>query len=89
MKNDATITILNFVLATTVIAGVVCGYLTITRTSQQRALTPVVMQVNSRMMMLQSLVNDVNTYNQLAKSPEINRMLQSVVAKPASAPASK
>ena len=87
MKNDATVTILNFVLATTVIAGVVCGYLAITRTHVQRSVAPMVMQVNSRMMMFQSLVNDVNNYNQQAKSAELSRMVQAVTAKPA--PASK
>jgi hypothetical protein len=82
MRNDATTTILNFVLATTIIAGVVCGYLSIKRTRDQRNLAPVAMQLNSKMMMVQSLVTDVNSYNQQAKSPEIAKMLQTLLSKP-------
>ena len=76
MKSDTTTTVLNFVLAMLVILGVVFAVLAMRRTGQLRAITPVTMQVNSKMMMVQSLVADVNNYNQQAKSPDITRMLQ-------------
>ncbi len=69
---------LNFVLAVLVILTVVFGYLTIKRTGEVRGITAVSMQVNSKMMMFQSLVNDVNIYNQQAKSPEITHMIQNL-----------
>jgi len=78
MKSDTTTTVLNFVLAALVILGVVFAILAMQRTGQLRAVTPVAMQVNSRMMMVQSLVADVNNYNQQAKSPEITRLLQNL-----------
>jgi hypothetical protein len=36
------------------------------------------MQANSKAMMFQSLVTDVNAYNNQVKSPEITKLLQSL-----------
>ncbi len=83
MKSDTTTTVLNFILAMLVILGVVFAMLSIIRTRESRAITPLVMQANSRAMMFQSFITDVNTYNQQAKSPDITRILQSLNAKPA------
>lgn len=85
MKNDPTTTLLNFVLAVLVIIGVWCAYLTIKRTNDQRNLAPLVMQVNAKVGQIQSLINDVNNYNQQAKSPEITRMVQNLMPKTAAA----
>ena len=85
MKNDPTTTLLNFVLAVLVIIGVVCAYLSIRWTNDQRNLTPVVMQVNAKVGQIQSLINDVNNYNQQTKSAEITRMVQGLMPKPAAA----
>jgi hypothetical protein len=76
MKSDTTMTVLNSILAALVLLGVIFALLSILRTRELRALTPVAMQVNGKMMMIQSLVADVNNYNQQAKSPEVTRMLQ-------------
>jgi hypothetical protein len=76
MKSDTTATALNFILAVLVILGVVFALFSIFRARDLRSVAPVAIQVNSRLMLLQSLVNDVNNYNQQAKSPEITRMMQ-------------
>ncbi len=76
MKSDTTTTALNFILAVLVVLGVVFALLSIMRASELRRLSPVAMQVNGKMMMIQSLVADVQKYNQQTKSPEINHILQ-------------
>ena len=76
MKNDTTTILLNFILAVLVILGVVFALFSIFRARDLRNVAPVAIQVNSRLMLLQSLVNDVNNYNQQAKSPEITRIMQ-------------
>jgi HAMP domain-containing protein len=83
MKNDTTMTVLNFVLALLVVLGVTFALMSIWRTRDLRAISPFAMQANSKAMMYQSLVSDVNTYNVQAKSPEVTRILQSLQAKPA------
>lgn len=83
MKNDTTTTLLNFVLAVLVILGVVFAYLTIWRTRDLRGIQQAAVQANSKVMMAQSLINDVNVYNAKARSPEINGMLQAFQPKSA------
>ena len=78
MKNDTTTTVLNFVLAILVILGVLFALLAMNRTRNTRLIAPVAMQANAKAMMIQSLINDVNAYNAQAKSPEVNRILQSL-----------
>ncbi len=78
MKNDTTTTVLNFVLAILVILGVLFALLAMNRTRNNRLIAPVAMQANAKAMMIQSLINDVNAYNAQAKSPEVNRILQSL-----------
>jgi hypothetical protein len=81
MKSDTTTTVLNFILAVLVILGVVFALLSITRTREYRAITPTVLQANSKAMMFQSLVTDVNAYNNQVKSPEITKLLLSLKPK--------
>jgi uncharacterized membrane protein YccC len=83
MKNDTIMTVLNFVLALLVVCGVAFALMSIWRTRDLRAISPIAMQANSKAMMYQSLVNDVGAYNAQAKSPEITRLLQSLQSKPA------
>jgi hypothetical protein len=83
MKSDTTNTVLNFVLAVLVISGVFFALWTIQRTREFRALNPVAIQANAKLMMMQSFVNDVSAYNAQVKSPEISRMLQPLLTKPA------
>jgi hypothetical protein len=83
MKCETTNTVLNFVLAVLVVSGVFFGLMTILRTHEFRALNPLAIQANAKLMMMQSFVNDVGTYNNQVKSPEITRMLQPLLTKPA------
>ena len=85
MKNDATTTILNCVLATIVIICVICGYLATKRAGQVHGLQIAQAQINLQEYKIQALVNEVNSYNQQAKNPDVTRMLQTLVAKPAAA----
>lgn len=78
MKSDTTTTALNFILAALVILGVVFALLSIMRTRELRRVTPMAMQANSKILMIQSLIGDVNNYNQQAKSPEVARLLQTL-----------
>jgi len=80
MKNDTTTTVLNFVLAVLVILGVLFALLAMNRARNNRLIAPIAMQANTKAMMIQSLINDVNAYNAQAKSPEVTRMLQSLQA---------
>jgi hypothetical protein len=83
MKNDATTTILNFVLATMVIICVVFGWLASKRAAEVHALQIAQNQNSLQEVKVQSLVNDVITFNQQYKSPELTRMLQILLTKPA------
>jgi hypothetical protein len=83
MKCETTNTVLNLVLAVLVISGVFFGLMTILRTHEFRTLNPVAIQANAKLMMMQSFVNDVSAYNNQVKSPEITRMLQPLLTKPA------
>ncbi len=78
MKSDTTTTALNLILAVLVILGVYFALLNIMRTRELRRITPVAMQVNTKMLMIQSLLTDVNNYNQQAKDPEMAKMLQAL-----------
>lgn len=75
MKSNTTITALNFVLAALVILGVLFALFSIFRARDLRSITPVSMQVNGKVLMIQSLVKDVNNYNQKAKNPELTTIL--------------
>ena len=81
MKNDATTTLLNFVLAVLVILTVVFAYFYMQRTVTER-------QLRSRLQLeaqsiqtasgkLQIIMNDVIAYNSTAKSPELAQIIQS------------
>lgn len=75
--------LLNLVLAALVFFGVVFALLGIWRTRDLRTIAPQAQQANMKMVMIQSLANDVAGYNAQAKSPELTRALQSLQAKPA------
>jgi hypothetical protein len=82
MKNDSTTIFLNFVLAALVILGVTFALLSIYKGREQRRdQIQVQMQLQSIQMkkvVAQALLNDVVAYNNTAKSPELNQILQSV-----------
>lgn len=82
MKNDTMTTLLSFVLAITVIAGVVIAYLAMTRTRTLRNTQPA-LQVEMQKFQIvsakaQAILNDVITYNATAKSPELQEIIKSV-----------
>ena len=82
MKNDTTTTLLGFVLAILVVAGVVFAYMAMTQSSTLRKMQPAVQGEIQRFQMAsakaQSLLNDVIAYNNTAKSPELQQIIQSV-----------
>ena len=84
MKNDTTTTILNFVLAALVILGVVFALMTM---MHQRTLRFAQLNLQVEMQKIQVinskaqlLANDALTYNATAKNPQLNAILQSVLA---------
>jgi len=81
MKNDTTTTILSFVLAIFVIAGVVLAYLAMTRTSELRKMQPVIQNQLQTFQVVsaraQALLTDTATYNNTAKSPELELIIKS------------
>ena len=83
MKNDTTTTVLNLALAVMVILGVVFAILSITRTRELRNLTNRAAVANNALMGAQKLANDVAAYNAQVKSTDLERILKSVQAKPA------
>jgi hypothetical protein len=85
MKSDTTNTVLNLALAVLVISGVFFALWTIQRTRESRALNQAAIQANAQVMFLQTFVNDVVAYNNQVKSPEITRLLQPFLTKPAAA----
>jgi len=82
MKNDTTTTLLSFVLAVTVVAGVVLAYLAMTRTSSLRKMQPALQAEMQRYQIAsvkaQAILNDVVAYNATAKSPELQEIIKSV-----------
>jgi uncharacterized membrane protein (DUF106 family) len=82
MKNDTMTTLLSFVLAITVIAGVVTAYLAMTRMrtlrNSQPALQVEMQRYQVAMSKAQAILNDVISYNNTAKSPELQEIIKSV-----------
>jgi hypothetical protein len=87
MKSDTTATVLNFVLAVLVVLGVVFALLSITRTRELRLLTTNANVANQALQRAAALANDTAVYNNTAKSPELARLLQSLL--PKNAPATR
>ncbi len=83
MKSETTNTVLNLVLAVLVFSGVFFALWTIQRTREFRELNQAAIQANAQVMFLQTFVSDVGAYNNQAKSPEIARLLQPFLTKPA------
>ena len=79
MKNDPTTTLLNFVLAILVVLCVAFGMLYLMRTHQLRQLEAEAQVAQSNSMRVQALLRDVVAYNNTAKSPELNQILQSAM----------
>jgi hypothetical protein len=83
MKTDLTTTFLNFVLAILVLLSVCFALLTVLREPKVPIWTAMALQDNNNLMKLNGILNDAVTYNARARSPELQRIIQSVQAKPA------
>jgi hypothetical protein len=81
MKNDSTTIFLNFVLAALVILGVLFALLSIYKGREQRRdqiqVQIQLQSVQMKRVVAQALLNDVITYNNTARSPELNQIIQS------------
>ncbi len=86
MKNDTTTTLLNFVLATLVILGVVFALMTMWRTQDVRSMQPNLIAQGQRFQVTsaraQALLNDVIVYNATVKNPELARIIQTAESAP-------
>lgn len=87
MKNDTTVTLLNFVLAVLVILGVVFAWFAMSNARDLRNLTMGAAAANNNIMRVNALFNDVVAYNATAKSPELAKTISLLQPKPATAPA--
>lgn len=89
MKNDSTVTFLNFVLAALVILGVLFALLYNWRTSRlrhmQMALQPQLQRSQIAGVRAQALLNDVIEYNKTARSAELAQIIQAAQTPPAPA----
>ena len=83
MKNDNITTDLNLVLAVLAILGVVFALQTIFRTRALRTLQIQATQANAYRMAVESIAQDAIAYSQKNPNPDIQRILQPVMAKPA------
>ena len=83
MKNDNITTALNLVLAVLVIFGVIFALQTIFRTRTLRTMQIQATQANTYRMAVDSLAQDTIAYSQKNPNPEIQRILQPALAKPA------
>ena len=83
MKCDTTNVILTIVLGVLLFADVLFALRTINHTRELRSLNTQVNQIQTSLLQMQSLVNDVAVYNQRTTGPELSKLLQSVQDKPA------
>ena len=81
MKSETTNTVLTFVLAVLVLAGVLFALQTIFRTREFRTLQAQTIACQSNMNRLNLLLNEAVIYGKT--HPDINRVLQPFEAKPA------
>ena len=81
MKSDSLNTVLNIVLAVFVLLAVSCAYLSLSRTAKVRTLNQAAGQAQSLLMKTQTLLNELNVYNQHTPNPELTRLLQPYSAK--------
>jgi hypothetical protein len=81
MKSDSTNTVLNFVLAVLVLAGVVFALQTIFRTRELRSISLQATMARNGLVQEQALFNDCMEYSKA--HPAINAILKSVESKPA------
>jgi hypothetical protein len=83
MKNDNITTALNLVLAVLAVLGVIFALQTIFRTRTLRTMQIQATQANTYRMAVDSLAQDTIAYSQKNPNPEIQRILQPALAKPA------
>ncbi|HEY4415425.1 MAG TPA: hypothetical protein VGO57_07010 [Verrucomicrobiae bacterium] len=84
MKNDSTVTFLNYVLAVLVVFSVGFAMLTSWRDHKLPQLAPAAMQANNNFQKLNAVLNDAMAYyNANGRSPELGRILQAAQQKPA------
>ncbi len=76
MKNDSTITFLNFVLAALLLLSVGFAILTIWQSHQMTIVGIQAQQVNLSMQRLNGLINDSTAYNATAHNPDLAHVLQ-------------
>jgi hypothetical protein len=81
MKNDSTTIFLNIVLAALVLLGVVFALMSIARVSKLHTLQAQVQvqgqKAQKGLMLAQQLLQDTVTFNNTARNPELNQILQS------------
>ncbi|MGO8837757.1 MAG: hypothetical protein ACLQAH_11995 [Limisphaerales bacterium] len=83
MKNDNITTAMNLILAVLAILGVIFALQSIFRTRTLRTLQVQATQANGYRMAVESLAQDAIAYGQKNPNPEIQRILQPALAKPA------
>jgi len=83
MKNDNVTTALNLVLAVLAILGVIFALQTIFRTRTFRTMQIQATQANTYRMAVDALAQDAVAYSQKNPNPDIQRILQPAMAKPA------
>ena len=83
MKNDNVTTALNLVLAVLAILGVIFALQTIFRTRTLRTMQVQATQANTYRMAVDALAQDAVAYSQKNPNPDIQRILQPAMAKPA------
>ena len=83
MKCDSTNCILTFVLGVLLVVDVLFVLRTINHTRELRSLNTQASQVQTSLLQMQSLINDVAVYNQKTPSPELTKLLQTIQARPA------
>ena len=83
MKNDPTTMVLNFILIILAIVCVTFAFFNISHVHKLRQIQSRVMQANQYPMAAQSLLNETLKYNEVAKNPELTKLLQGPPPKPA------
>ena len=83
MKCDSTNCILTFVLGVLAVAGVIFALQTIFLTRDFRQTTADATLANTGLLQAQALANDVALYNQKTPDPQLTKILQSTLTKPA------
>lgn len=83
MKSELTSLCLTFVLGVLAVAGVILVVRNVMQTRELRMIGTQAVAQNTFIAQSQSLLSDVAAYNQKNPSPELSKLLQSVLSKPA------